>query len=115
MLLNLRDMQTRRSQRVSVKETIRKNPRPPTHQATALFQTCYRLEATVACTFWANAAQMDRAEEQAKKTLHHYLYADAIAVLFDMELAVEEMDQDQLRKACLDMRDIFAPTQEDTP
>lgn len=71
------------------------------------FQEKYHLSATVACSFWANAAQLERARKQSEKTLHRYLYREALTVLNDIELAVEEMDQDQLRRACLDMRDIF--------
>lgn len=106
MDLGLKSTGQRRHQRVSFTTSLEVDP-TPTKIPTGMFQEHYRLEGTIACTFWANSAQMDTARAQAEKTLRNYLYRDAFSVLTDMELAVEEMDQEQLRKACLDMRDVF--------
>ena len=105
-MFRLTNTHQRRHQPVSFSRSIEVDHNPKS-QSTALFQEHYRMEGVVACTFWANPVQLDRAKAQAEKTLRRHLYHDALGVLTDMELAVEEMDQDQLRKACMDMRDLF--------
>ena len=110
MELRLTNTRQRRHQTVSFSSEVTEDPSPP-EQRPAMFQEHYRLEGTVVCTFWANTAQLDGAKSQAEKTLRRYLYSDVYAVLSDIELAVEEMDQEQLRKACLDMRDALSGKQ----
>lgn len=107
MNFETRNTHQRRRQPVSFTHGDELDPAPPEKVPTGMFQEHYRLEGTLSCTFWANSAQFDAARKQAEKKLQHFLYRDAIEVLVDMELAVEEMDQEQLRKACLDMRDLF--------
>lgn len=115
MEFELKNNGQRRPARVSVVTSMEINPNPPQYMGRDLFQEQYALTATVRCTFWANKAQLDFARNRAEKQLAHYLYKDALDVLHDMELAVEEMDQDNLRAACLDMRDIFTGKNRNRP
>ncbi len=107
---SLENTTQRRANRVSYATALEVNPDPPQYMGGDMFQESYKLSATIACTFWANRVQLDRARERAEKQLQYYLYKDAIHILHDMELAVEEMDQDQLHRACLDMRELFTRT-----
>lgn len=107
MIFDVKNTMQRRAQRNRVKFNMDLNPDPPMYMGGAMFQENYKLTATIGCTFWANKAQLERARAQAEKQLTHFLYKEALTVLVDMELAVEEMDQDDLRKACMDLRDIF--------
>ena len=110
MKLGLTNTHQRRMQPVSFSVELTDDA-CPTGPSPGMFQEHYRLEGIVCCTFWANNAQLNSARAQAEKTLIRHLYSDAYAVLADIELAVEEMDQEQLRKACLDMHDTLAGNQ----
>lgn len=107
MIFDVKNTMKRREQRNIVKISMDLNPDPPTYMGGDMFQEHYSLTATIGCTFWANKAQLERARAKAEKQLIHFLYKEALTVLVDMELAVEEMDQNELRKACMDLRDIF--------
>lgn len=113
MILETKRLGQRREQRTSIDLTMDLNPSPPPRSQVGMFQESYVLSATLKCTFWANRAQLDRARDRAKRALMHHIYKDALDILVEMEVAVEEMDQDQLRRACLDMRDIFTGSNEE--
>lgn len=63
------------------------------------------LELTIAVNFWANPAQLSDAKAIAEKALVHRLYADVIARLTDLELAISNGDRESCRFIVNQIRD----------
>lgn len=106
----LRRTGERRAERASFKVELHSDPRPPEHISRAPFQEHYILEGRVRITFWANKAQLPGAQKAAERELRHFLYRDFLTDLYAMETAIEEMDQDELRRIYMSMRDTVRGT-----
>lgn len=94
----------RRPERPNIKIDLSIGSDPSPDHVVAFFQEHYILEGRITTHFWANKAQLPHARRAAERELRHFLYKDFLTGLCAMERAIEEMDQDELRRICASLR-----------